>query len=150
MFCEATLIRLARPMPPTLMVAMLRLSLGGTKPRPRTWRGTMVNAAVAAACERNFRRGMELFAVMGSLCGEESTTTPVEAAEAHRGSKHAGVCGLLYFPLRTSFGVTSHTSWPLGGDRRFSSTKAIPAFFIEVMWCGAPTAAASRPSTCGA
>src|SRR5258706_2742943 len=128
MFCEATLIRLARPMPPTPMLAMLSLSLGGTKPRPSTWRGTMVSAAVAAACERNFRRGIELFSVMGSLCGEESNTTPTGDAEAYRGRKHVGVCGLLYFPLRMSFGVTSHTSWPLGGDRRFSSTKAIPAF----------------------
>src|SRR5258707_12678568 len=132
MFCEATLMRLARPIPPTPMPAILSLSLGGTNPRPKTWRGTMVRAAVAAACERNFRRGIELFSVMGSLCGEESNTTRVRDAEAARGSKHAP-CELRHFDLRMSFGVMSHTSWPLGGDSRFSSTKATPAFFIEVM-----------------
>ena len=30
------------------------------------------------------------------------------------------------------FGVMSHTSWPLGGDSRFSSTRATPAFFMDV------------------
>lgn len=38
-----------------------------------------------------------------------------------------------YFPaLRSSFGVASHTSWPLGGETRFNSNKATPAFFNEV------------------
>src|SRR5258705_11826017 len=102
MFCEATLIRLARPMPPTPMLAMLSLSLGGTKPRPRTWRGTVVNAAVAAACERNFRRGIEVFLVMGSLFGEESTTTPVETSEAQPGRKQARRLGFVLFSFGQS------------------------------------------------
>src|SRR5882762_7405708 len=66
-FCDAKLIRFARPMPPTPMPAMLSLSLGGTNPRPRTWRGTMVTAAAAAACERNFLRGIALLALMDQL-----------------------------------------------------------------------------------
>src|SRR5882762_7422877 len=44
----------------------------------------------------------------------------------------------------------SHTSWPFGGDNLFSSTNATPAFFMDVTWRDAPTAAASSPSTCGA
>src|SRR5580693_4140468 len=44
-------------MPPTPMPAMLSLSLGGTKPRPSTWRGTIVMAAaVVAVLVRNERR----------------------------------------------------------------------------------------------
>src|SRR6478735_6311112 len=45
----AVLRRLMRPWPPTPTPAMLRRSLGGTKPRPRTCRGTIVTAAVVAA-----------------------------------------------------------------------------------------------------
>src|ERR1700680_4350273 len=125
-------MRLARPIPPTPIPATLSLSLGGTNPRPRTWRGTMVNAAVAAACERNFRRGIELASVMGLPCGEESNTA--DGRDAGQSAKtNTGARGLFYFDLRTSFGVMSHTSWPFAGNKRFSSTKATPAFFIEVM-----------------
>src|ERR1700732_234287 len=60
MFCEERLMRLARPMPPTPTPAMLSLSLGGTKPRPSTWRGTMVTAAALAAFARNLRREIGL------------------------------------------------------------------------------------------
>src|SRR5277367_747321 len=50
-------MRLARPMPPTPTPAMFRVSLGGTKPRPSTYLGTMVTAAaVVAALVRNERR----------------------------------------------------------------------------------------------
>ncbi len=56
---------------------------------------------------------------------------------------------MRYFALRKSFGVTSQTSWPFGGETRFSSTKATPAFFMEVMWRCAPAVAASSASTCG-
>lgn len=35
--------------------------------------------------------------------------------------------------LRRSLGVASQRSWPLGGTRRVSSTRATPAFFSEVM-----------------
>src|ERR1700720_4489104 len=61
-------------MPPTPMPAMLSLSLGGTKPRPRTWRGTTVRAAVAAACERNFLRGIPLLSVMSSSLAAKRVT----------------------------------------------------------------------------
>src|SRR5579864_8186479 len=62
MFWLARLMRLERPMPPTPTPAMLRVSLGGTKPWPRTWRGTMENAAaVRVESARNLRRDMELF-----------------------------------------------------------------------------------------
>src|SRR5258708_1902564 len=61
------LIRLARPIPPTPKPAMLRVWLGGAKPRPRTWRGTMENAAaVTAESASNLRREMVLFSVMES------------------------------------------------------------------------------------
>src|SRR5271170_1651867 len=57
MFWLERLIRLVRPMPPTPTPATLSLSLGGTKPRPSTCRGTMVTAAaVVAALVRNERR----------------------------------------------------------------------------------------------
>src|ERR1700737_4861734 len=81
-FCEARLMRLARPMPPTPMPAMLSMSLGGTKPRPRTWRGTIVRAAVAAACERNFRRGIVLSSVMGSSLAAKRVPRD-EAPQSH-------------------------------------------------------------------
>ena len=35
--------------------------------------------------------------------------------------------------LRRSLGVASQRSWPLGGTKRVSSTRATPAFFSEVM-----------------
>src|SRR4029077_341945 len=139
MFCEARLMRLARPIPPTPTLAMLSVSLGGTKPRPRTWRGTMVNAAaVAAACEINFRRGIA-FSVMGnSLAAERVTRGHGKAADAGAQPMERATTVERYFVLRKSFGVTSQMSWPLGGETRFSSTKATPAFFSEVMWRCAP------------
>src|SRR5258708_37633373 len=67
MFWLARLMRLARPIPPTPTPAMLRVSLGGTRPRPRTWRGTMQNAAaVTAESASNLRREIVLFSVMES------------------------------------------------------------------------------------
>src|SRR5271154_6172365 len=49
-------MRLARPMPPTPTPAMFSVSLGGTKPRPSTYLGTIVTAAaVVAALGRNER-----------------------------------------------------------------------------------------------
>ena len=40
---------------------------------------------------------------------------------------------LTYWPaFRSSFGVASHTSCPLGGDTRLNSNKATPAFLREV------------------
>src|SRR5579863_4378779 len=50
-------MRLARPMPPTPTPAMFSVSLGGTKPRPSTYLGTMLKAAaVVAVLVRNERR----------------------------------------------------------------------------------------------
>src|SRR5262245_15242197 len=46
---SARLNRLVRPMPPTPTPAMFNRSLGAVKPWPRTWRGTIVKAAVEAA-----------------------------------------------------------------------------------------------------
>src|SRR5687768_6100102 len=52
------------PMPPNPTVAMFTVSLGAWKPRPSTWRGTMVKPAPAAAVVvRNLRLEMSL---MGS------------------------------------------------------------------------------------
>src|SRR5438876_1596394 len=48
MFWVARLTRLLRPMPPTPTPAMFSVSLGGVKPRPSTWRGTIANPAVPA------------------------------------------------------------------------------------------------------
>src|SRR5690349_8727399 len=56
MFSVATPSMSLRPFPPQPMAAMLSLSLGATKPRPRTWRGTMVNAAAAVVLRTNVRR----------------------------------------------------------------------------------------------
>src|SRR5260370_40571864 len=50
-------MRLLRPIPPTPTQATFMVSLGGTKPRPRTCRGRMVKAApVTAALVINSRR----------------------------------------------------------------------------------------------
>src|SRR6202022_1172168 len=88
-FCEARLMRLARPMPPTPIPAMLSRSLGGTKPRPSTWRGTIVSAAVAAACEINFRRGIALGSVMGSSLAAKRVTRSVAKPQQRRGNECA-------------------------------------------------------------
>jgi uncharacterized membrane protein len=56
-----------------------------------------------------------------------------------------------YFPARrSSFGVASQTSWPVGGEIRFSSTSAAPAFFKAVTWCFEPSAVEITSSNCGA
>src|SRR5260370_18621304 len=66
MFWLARLIRLARPMPPTPTAATFRVSLGGGTPRPRTWLGTMAQAAPpAATLARNARREISFFLLMG-------------------------------------------------------------------------------------
>src|SRR5213593_2584360 len=48
------------PMPPTPMQATLTVSLGARRPRPSTWRGTMVNATPAPTSPTNFRLEMRL------------------------------------------------------------------------------------------
>src|ERR1700733_3144259 len=52
--------------------------------------------------------------------------------------------------LRRSFGVASQRSWPLGGDSRFNSMAATPAFFSCGTVCFEPMAEATRSSSCGA
>src|SRR5260370_35484547 len=82
--------------------------------------------------------------------GKEESEAPEKAQP--RGAQPIERAGSLggYFALRKSFGVTSQTSWPFGGETRFSSTKATPAFLIEVLWRCPRTTAVSRLSTCGA
>ena len=59
-------VRWLRPMPPTPITALVNMSLGGIVPGPpRTWRGTMVTAATAAAvlranCRRVIGRGWDM------------------------------------------------------------------------------------------
>src|SRR6184192_2274718 len=48
------------PMPPTPMQATLTVSLGARRPRPSTWRGTMVNATPAPTSPTNFRLEIRL------------------------------------------------------------------------------------------
>src|SRR5205807_9889497 len=48
------------PIPPTPIQAMLSLSLGARYPRPRTCRGTMVNATPAPTSPTNLRLEMRL------------------------------------------------------------------------------------------
>src|ERR1700722_15258950 len=58
-------MRLARPMPPTPTPAMFSVSLGGTKPRPSTYLGTIVMAAaVVAVLVRNERREIDFVGVI--------------------------------------------------------------------------------------
>src|SRR5260370_42020003 len=82
--------------------------------------------------------------------GKEESEAPEKAQP--RGAQPIERAGSLggYFALRKSFGVTSQRSWPFGGETRFSSTKATPAFLIEVIWRCPRTPAVSRLSTCGA
>src|ERR1044072_2965766 len=54
------------PIPPTPMQAMLSLSLGAVKPRPSTWRGTMVKATPAPTSPTNLRLEMRLRAMRRS------------------------------------------------------------------------------------
>src|ERR1700693_2230274 len=75
MFWLASAMRLARPIPPTPTPAMLSVSLGGLKPRPRTCRGTIVKAfavvvapeTAAAAAVRNLRRDNLVFVLISPL-----------------------------------------------------------------------------------
>src|SRR5690242_6221954 len=58
-------MRFVRPMPPTPTEAMLSVSLGGVMPRPRTFLGTMVSAALpAATLVRKVRREISFFLLM--------------------------------------------------------------------------------------
>src|SRR6267154_6779172 len=82
MFWLARLIKLLRPMPPTPTPAMLRVSLGGVNPRPRTCLGTMAHAAPPAATSvRNARREISFFLLI-SLTPEASILLPGHAAFA--------------------------------------------------------------------
>src|SRR6266700_4076332 len=65
MFSAATPFTSSLPRPPTPMQAMFRVSLGARKPRPSTWRGTMVKAATAPTSLTNVRREMRLRVMMG-------------------------------------------------------------------------------------
>src|SRR6266446_5655205 len=90
MFWLARLIRLARPMPPTPTAAMFSVSLGGGTPRPRTWLGTMAQAAPpAATLARNVRREISFLLLMSvfsraglSRVGEGDVGTEGDHAEA--------------------------------------------------------------------
>src|SRR2546429_1736526 len=52
------------PMPPTPMQATLTVSLGARRPRPSTWRGTMVNATPAPTSPTNLRLEMRFRPMM--------------------------------------------------------------------------------------
>jgi len=64
------------------------------------------------------------------------TTHPAKPRTAE--GPQTSVCAIgpeggYFAALRRSLGVASQSSWPLGGTRRVSSTRATPAFFSEVM-----------------
>src|SRR6185436_4241420 len=73
----AVLRRLMRPWPPTPTPAMLRRSLGGTNPLPRTCRGTIVTAAVVAA---TFATNLRL-EIIGWPLGPDATTIQRDRAD---------------------------------------------------------------------
>ena len=52
-----------RPLPPAPMAAMFSLSLGAGIPRPRTWRGTIIKPAPAAAAPSTLRRVMSCLGI---------------------------------------------------------------------------------------
>ena len=64
MFSAATPSMSERPLPPQPMHAMLSVSEGALKPRPSTWRGTMVKAAPAATLPTKVRRVMRFLAMV--------------------------------------------------------------------------------------
>src|SRR5262249_43741323 len=66
MFSLATPSMSERPLPPQPIQAMCSLSDGARYPRPRTWRGTMVNAAPAATSPTNRLREMRFRAIRRS------------------------------------------------------------------------------------
>src|ERR1051325_3903195 len=73
------------PIPPTPMQAMLSLSLGAVKPRPSTWRGTMVKATPAPTSPTNLRLEMRLRAMRRSpLIGRHG----LGRARASRAKEH--------------------------------------------------------------
>src|SRR6266852_6719444 len=90
MFWLARLMRFVRPMPPTPTAAMLRVSLGGVKPRPRTFLGTIAQAAPpAATLVRKVRREISFFLLMSmppraglSRIGEGDVRAEGDHAEA--------------------------------------------------------------------
>src|SRR5467141_2654414 len=63
MFSPSIPLTSLRPMPPIPMQATLSLSLGATKPRPSTCRGTMVKAAAAAVSRTKLRRLIRFFPI---------------------------------------------------------------------------------------
>src|SRR5437870_1601520 len=63
------------PMPPTPMHATLSVSLGARMPRPRTWRGTIVNNPATLRSPTNVRLVIRLRAMANSLRGRLGTGT---------------------------------------------------------------------------
>src|SRR2546430_15053005 len=77
------------PIPPTPMQAMLSLSLGARYPRPRTWRGTMVNATPAPTSPTNFRLEMRFRAMTRpSSIGRHRLARRRGAGAEQRGAEH--------------------------------------------------------------
>src|SRR6476659_9227314 len=91
------------PMPPMPTVATLRVSLGAWKPRPSTWRGTIVRPApVAATVVTNFRREMSVMIVpFRSLYSEgHSHVGPLAVKSPLNCGLRIGDCG--FARLRTA------------------------------------------------
>src|SRR6266480_6807017 len=77
------------PMPPTPIQATLTVSLGARRPRPSTWRGTMVNATPAPTSPTNFRLEMRFRAMTRpSLIGRHRLARRRGVGAEQRGEEH--------------------------------------------------------------
>src|SRR5690348_17385995 len=66
------------PMPPTPMHATLSVSLGARRPRPSTWRGTIVKSPAALKSPTNLRLVIRLRVMANSLRDGLGTGTGTE------------------------------------------------------------------------
>jgi hypothetical protein len=98
MFWLITACALLAPMPPMPTTAMFTRSLGGVKPGPRTWRGTIIHAVAAAPVAMNSRRvaplDEERSVIRGNNTLHRGNTRPPQTLSNNQ--------GLLVFELGAS------------------------------------------------
>jgi hypothetical protein len=138
MFWVASATRLARPMPPTPTPAMFSLSLGGVKPRPKTWRGTMVKAfavvvapeiAAAAVVVRNLRRDNLVFVLIGPLA--------TNYCSVKAGAKNGNFCGAFGwrgYTFSELFGVKKVQRDSFAGAKEKKERRLAPVGMIRCRW----------------
>ena len=129
-----------RPRPPTPTTAMSRRSLGAWNPRPSTWRGTIVNPAVAMpTVERNRRRERPGFGITSPFrCAVRATLLVNDYSDERNRGQAGPPSRLSYSRIVMLPGAASAAPTASVGGWRLEHTYAeLPAIFHASV---APTA----------